>query len=166
VLQISPFRVLLFAVRVYLFQEGLLLPHNLSHQVEAFPNLVLFYVDVPTVGGHSVKVLLNLKRNLLRKLVYNLVHPSALEPEIFILHDFQKLPIAPFKEKFALFFKKRGVKVVFSKRFVLQVNNAYTEWEINDTGELLDGFLDIVNEPSVKDIEYEVSQCMLILPHL
>lgn len=77
--------------------------------------------------------------------MYNLIHPSSLESEVFIFHDPQKLSISAFKEEFALFFKKWGIQVVFPQGFVLQIHDADAEWKVNDASKLLDGFLDIIN---------------------
>lgn len=82
----------------------LFLPHNLTDKVETLPDLVLLDVDLPTVRGHGVKVLLDFEGYLLCELSDDLLESRGLEPKVTILHDFHELAVASLEKELALVF--------------------------------------------------------------
>ena len=82
----------------------LFLPHDLTDKVETLPDLVLLDVDLPTVRGHGVKVLLDFEGYLLCELSDHLLESRSLESKVSILHNFHKLAVASLEKELALVF--------------------------------------------------------------
>ena len=103
-------------------KKAVLLPHNLSDQVEALSELVLLDSDFG-VGSDGVEVLLDLKWDVLCQHLHRMGGTTDVEAEVFVLDNAQKLPVTFLEEELTLLLEDGDVNIAITQVIVTELNN-------------------------------------------